>query len=42
MLALMLFLKYKGDKQHCLIVFVGPNLGADTFLKTTEHQEKMH
>ena len=40
MLALRLFLKEKtGGKQHCLIAFVGSNLGAETFLKKMEHQK---
>ena len=43
MLALRLFLKDKGGgKQHCLIPFVGSNLGVETFLKKIEHQKKMH
>ena len=33
MLALRLFLKNKGGKQHYLIPFVGSNLGIETFLK---------
>ena len=33
MLALRLFLKKKGGKQHCLIPFVGSNLEVETFLK---------
>ena len=34
MLALGLLLKGKGgSKQHCLIPFVGSNLGVETFLK---------
>ena len=42
MLALRLFLKDKGgDKQHCLIPFVGSNLGVETFLKKMEHQKRM-
>ena len=42
MLALRLFLKDKGDgKQHCLIPFVGSNLGVEIFLKKMEHQKKM-
>ena len=42
MLALRLFLKGKGgDKQHCLIQFVGSNLGVETFLKKMEHQKMM-
>ena len=37
MLALRLFLKDKGrGKQHCLIQFVGSNLGVETFLKKME------
>ena len=40
MLALRLFLKDKGSgKQHCLIPFVGSNLGVETFLKKREHQK---
>ena len=43
MLALGLLLKDKGgSKQHCLIPFVGSNLGVETFLKKMEHQKKMH
>ena len=46
MLALRLFLKDKGSnkgggKQHCLIPFVGSNLGVETFLKKMEHQKRM-
>ena len=42
-LVLMLFLKDKGGgKQHCLISFVGSNLGVKTFLKKMEHQKRMH
>ena len=42
MLALRLFLKDKGGgKQHCLISFVGSNLGVETFLKEMEHQKRM-
>ena len=42
MLALRLFLKDKGGgKQHCLMLFVGSNLGAETFLKNMEHQKGM-
>ena len=42
MLALRLFLKDKGGgKQHCLIPFVGSNLGVETFLKKREHQKRM-
>ena len=42
MLALRLFLKDKGGgKQHCLIPFVGSNLGVETFLKKMEHPKKM-
>ena len=42
MLALSLFLKDKGgSKQHCLIPFVGSNLGVETFLKKMEHQKKI-
>ena len=33
MLALRLFLKDKGGKQHCLIPCVGSNLGVETFWK---------
>ena len=33
MLALRLFLKDKNDKQHCLIPFVGSNLGLRHFWK---------
>ena len=33
MLALRLFLKDKGAKQHCLIPFVGSNKVVETFLK---------
>ena len=41
-LALRLFLKKKGDsKQHCLILFVGSNLGVETFLKKMEHHKRM-
>ena len=43
MLALRMLLKDKGgSKQHCLILFVGSNLGVETFLKKMEHQKKMH
>ena len=35
------FLKDKGGKQHCLIPFVGSNLGVETFLKKMEHQKRM-
>ena len=41
MLALRLFLKDKGDKQHCLIPFVGSNLGVEKFLKKMKHQKRM-
>ena len=42
MLALRLFLKGKGSgKQHCLIPFVGSNLGVETFFKKMEHQKRM-
>ena len=30
-----------GGKQHCLIPFVGSNLGLKTFLKKMEHQRRM-
>ena len=40
MLALRLFLKDKGGKQHCLIPFVGSNLGVETFLKKDGTSEK--
>ena len=30
-------LKNKGGKQHCLVRFVGSNLGVETFLKNREH-----
>ena len=40
MLALRLLLKDKGGgKQHCLIPFVGSNLGFETFLKKMKHQK---
>ena len=40
--ALRLFLKDKGgDKQHCLIPFVGSNLGVEAFSKKMEHQKRM-
>ena len=43
MLALRMLLKDKGgSKQHCLILFVGSNLGVEKFLKKMEHQKKMH
>ena len=43
MLALRPFSEDKGGgKQHCLIPFVGSNLGVDTFLKKMEHQKRMH
>ena len=42
MLALRLFSSDKGGgKQHCLIPFVGSNLGVETFLKKMEHQKRM-
>ena len=42
MLALRLFSRDKGGgKQHCLIPFVGSNLGVETFLKKMEHQKRM-
>ena len=42
MLALRLFLKDKGGgKQHCLILFVGSDLGVEKFLKKMEHQKSM-
>ena len=32
----------KGDgKQHCLISFVGSDLGVEKFFKTMEHQKRM-
>ena len=40
MLALRLFLKDKGGKQHCLIQFVGSKLGVETFLKKEGTSEK--
>ena len=40
MLALMLILKDKGGKQHCL-PFIGSNLGVAIFLKKREHQKRM-
>ena len=41
MLVLRLFLKDKGGgKQHCLIPFVGSNLGVETFLKKDGTSEK--
>ena len=41
--ALRLFLKDNGGgKQHCSILFVGYNLGFETFLKKIEHQKRMH
>ena len=40
MLALRLFLKDKGGKQHCLIPFLGSNLGVETFLKKDGTSEK--
>ena len=36
MLALRLFLKDKGGKQHCLIPFFGSSLVVETFLKKKE------
>ena len=43
MLALRLFLKDKGGgKEHCLILFVGSNLGVETFLKKMERRKGMH
>ena len=30
-----------GGKQHCLILFVGSNLGVETFLKNMKHQKRM-
>ena len=36
MLALRLILKDKGGKQHCLIPFVGSNLGVEIFSKKRE------
>ena len=43
MLALGLLLKDKdGSTQHCLIPFVGSNLGVEIFLKRMEHQKRMH
>ena len=42
MLALRLFLKDKGGgKQHCLIAFVGFNLGVEAFLKNMEHEKRI-
>ena len=42
MLALRLFLKDKGGgKQHCLIAFVGSNLGVEAFLKNMEHEKRI-
>ena len=42
MLALRLFLKDKGGaKEHCLIPFVGSNLGVETFYKKMEDQKNM-
>ena len=38
---LRLILKDKGGKQHCLIPFVGSNLGVEIFLKKMEHQKRM-
>ena len=34
-------LKNKGGKQHCLVRFVGSNLGVETFLKNREHEKRM-
>ena len=40
--SLQAILKDKGGgKQHCLILFVGSNLGVETFLKKMEHQKRM-
>ena len=36
-----LILKDQGGKQHCLIPFVGSNLGFEIFLKKKEHQKRM-
>ena len=41
MLALRLFFKDNGGKQHRLIPFVGSNLGGGTFLKKRDHQKRM-
>ena len=41
MLALRLFLKNKGGKQHRLIPFVGSNQGVETFLKMIEHKKRI-
>ena len=41
MLALRLIWKANGGKQHCLIPFVGSNLGVEIFLKKREHQKRM-
>ena len=41
MLALRLILKGNGGKQHCLIPFVGSNLGVEIFLKKREYLKKM-
>ena len=41
LLALRLFLKDKGGKQHCSIPFVRSNLGVETFLKKREDQKRM-
>ena len=38
---LRLILKDQGGKQHCLIPFVGSNLGFEIFLKKKEHQKRM-
>ena len=41
-LALKLFLNDNGGgKQHCLIPFVGSNLGVERFLEKMEHQKRM-
>ena len=42
MLALRLFLKDKGGKQHCLIPFAGSNLGVEPFFIKKEHHKRMH
>ena len=36
-----LILKDQGGKQHCLIPFVGSNLGFEIFLKKKKHQKRM-
>ena len=41
MLALRLFLKDKGGKQHCLMPFVGSNMGVETFFKKRGHQKRV-